>query len=155
LNPRLALVAMLALLVTLLAVAWNRSVPAPPSASETSRRPAPAPRSAAGSPPRLVRNPFEFGRAEPDPAVVAPRPVRPAVAPPPAVVAATPAPVRLVGLVHKGGALNAALMVNGELGLVQVGEVFRGFTLTAVDEDDGVRLRGPDGSELSLAPEQP
>jgi hypothetical protein len=32
------------------------------------------------------------------------------------------------------------------------GEESRGYRVLSVDEDGGVRLKGPDGAELSLAP---
>lgn len=61
-------------------------------------------------------------------------------------------PVRLVGLVSRGGTLRAALVIRGELALLAVGEQAAGFTLRALDEDAGARVEGPDGAILQLRP---
>jgi len=37
------------------------------------------------------------------------------------------------------------------MALLDVGEGAEGFTLLAADEESGVRLRGPDGVEITLA----
>jgi hypothetical protein len=60
--------------------------------------------------------------------------------------------VRLVGFVRRGRGLAAALFVNGEVVLAGPGEDAGGFAVLAVDEE-GVRLRGADGRELSLVAE--
>jgi hypothetical protein len=68
--------------------------------------------------------------------------------------AATLAPaVRLVGLVRRAGALKAALVISGETVVLGAGESAGGYTVTAVDEDSGVRVRGPGGEEIRLAPD--
>jgi hypothetical protein len=65
---------------------------------------------------------------------------------------ASASPLRLIGLVRKGGALKAALSLWGETVVLGEGEESRGYRVLSVDEESGVRLRGPDGSELSLSP---
>jgi hypothetical protein len=67
---------------------------------------------------------------------------------------AAPAPTappgpRLVGLVSRGGRTVAALAADGEVVLAGPGETVAGVTVIAVDED-GVRIRRPDGSEELL-----
>jgi hypothetical protein len=102
--------------------------------------------------PPLVRDPFRFGFG-PDPALVVPR-ARPPVVPERAA-APTPSPIRLVGLVRRGGVLNAAIAVGGEVALAAVGESAFGYSVRAIDEDAGVRVQTPDGAEIliALAPE--
>jgi hypothetical protein len=125
--------------------------------------PPPPPRRAAGVAPRrpaepappasAARNVFEF--AEPKEAPVASaapaHPVEPA--PPAPSVAAAPAadPVRLVGLVHRGGQLRAALSIGGTVVVLGAGEEAEGYRVLSVEEEAGVRLRGPDGIERSLS----
>jgi hypothetical protein len=60
--------------------------------------------------------------------------------------------MRLVGLVRKGGALKAAVSMWGETVVLGVGDEARGYQVLSIDEEGGVRLRGPDGSELTLLP---
>ena len=59
--------------------------------------------------------------------------------------------MRLVGLVRRGGALKAALAIAGETVVVGAGEVAGDYIVIAVDED-GVRLRTPEGVTISLTP---
>lgn len=61
-----------------------------------------------------------------------------------------PAPVRLIGLVRRGGRLCAALAISGEIDLAGAGETAGTVSVLSVDEDQGVRVRLPDGSELLL-----
>jgi hypothetical protein len=77
----------------------------------------------------------------------------PTAAPEPVVVAPE-SPVRLVGILHTGATLRAALSVRGELLVVGVGDDASGYRVLSIDEE-GVRLRGPDGDELALAPPEP
>jgi hypothetical protein len=96
----------------------------------------------------LDRNPFEYGDRRPvgsDAPSLGEAPSDPA-----APQLSTLAPVRLVGFVRRAGTLRAVLVVAGELGLVEVGGALSGFTLLAADEESGVRLRDPGGSELVL-----
>jgi hypothetical protein len=127
------------------------AVPHPPRRAAAEPRPAPREAPAPGAPDRNV---FEFlepvaaARATPPPkppptpsaeASLSPEPV-----PPPAV--------RLVGLVHRGGALRAALSVRGTVVILGLGEESEGYRVLSIDEDTGVRLAGPDGAEQVLAP---
>ncbi len=64
--------------------------------------------------------------------------------------ASTPPPgPRLVGLVSRGGRMVAALAADGEVLLAGPGETVAGVTVLAVD-DEGVRIRRPDGTEELL-----
>ena len=99
---------------------------------------------------RPTRNVFAYA----DAARPAPAP-RPTVVPAPAPLGPAPSPspaVRLVGLVRRGGQLKAALAIAGETLLLGAGESAAGYTVTSIDEDEGVRVRGPDGVTLQLAP---
>ena len=97
-----------------------------------------------------------------DPDEAPARPIRslaPAVAlpPPPSLADSTPpAPPgpRLVGIVRQGGALKAAISLDGEVMVVRVGERAGVYTVLAIDEDEGVRLGDPTGAALTLAPPQ-
>jgi hypothetical protein len=57
--------------------------------------------------------------------------------------------VRFVGLVRRGAVLKAALQVHGQPVVLGMGETASGYAVIAVDED-GVRLRSPDGTILAL-----
>jgi hypothetical protein len=63
-----------------------------------------------------------------------------------------PAPLRLLGFVRRGDALLAALSLYGVVVTAGAGESAEGYQVLAVDEDAGVRLRGPDGAEVVLGP---
>jgi hypothetical protein len=127
--------------------------------------PAPRPRAAAPRPslPRPVatpwgpsRNLFQYADG-PAVATASPAPGPPAAprsrtlipAPSPA---ATASAVRVAGLVRRGGQLKAALVIQGEMTLAGKGERAGGYTVLEVDEESGVRLRGPDGEETVLPP---
>jgi len=58
--------------------------------------------------------------------------------------------VRLIGLVRAEGGLRAALSVMGEVVVSAPGDEVSGYTVVSVDEE-GVRVRAPDGTEMSLA----
>jgi len=99
-----------------------------------------------------ARDPFRYvdeHRGGPG-ATTSPRPA------PPASVVAAPAPsanpLRLIGLVRKGGSLKAAVSMWGETVVLGTGEESRGYRVLSIDDEGGVRLRGPDGSELMLPP---
>ena len=105
----------------------------------------------------ISRNIFEFadegGRVPP--AAETPRP-QPASTPRPVPLAeplaAAPEPVvRLVGVVLRGERRKAAVSIRGELSVLGVGETADGYTVLAIDEEEGVRLKGPEG-ELTLPP---
>jgi len=102
-----------------------------------------------------LRNVFEYAEASvraagPPPALrSAPTPVATAPnvpLPPP------PPPVRLVGLLRRGNHLKAALAITGETYVLASGESAAGYTVLGIDEDEGVRVKMPDGSTIVLAP---
>lgn len=108
------------------------------------------------SPPALPvppgRNVFEYAAP---PAAWVPRPV---ARPPAPVTAETtrpapPRPVRLVGVVHRGGLLKAALALGGEVVMLGVGEERDGYRVESIDEDAGVRVTGPGGAAWVLLPD--
>jgi hypothetical protein len=126
------------------------SVPPPPPARERPRPPARA-ASRALEPP--ARNVFEYAAPKAvervEPAYVPPAPgpsIVPAPAPEP--------PIRLVGLVRRAGTLRAALFIHGETVVAGAGETAGDYRVIAVDED-GVRLRAPDGSTITLVTSGP
>ncbi len=128
-----------------------------PAAAPPERRPPVVPSTLAGPPaadpadeegPGLTRDPFRYAD---DPR---PRAAR-AVGPSPATLASSPTPspepaLRLVGLVRRPDGLRAAVSIAGEVVVLKRGESAGGWTLVALDEE-GARLRGPDGREESLA----
>jgi hypothetical protein len=102
------------------------------------------------------RNVFEFADRPPAPALES---LPPVVAPPPLAPAFDPtpdaSPVRLAGFVRRGGIVRAALTLNGILAVLGVGEESDGYVVLAIDEDAGVTLRTPEGSQLVLTPSAP
>jgi hypothetical protein len=134
---------------------------------ETGRGPAwtPLPRTAAPRAPRRTagvlpaapvrrmptRNIFEYAedrRAPPGLPVVAPPLPAPPTGPAP-----SPSPaVRVAGLVRRGTELRAALVVEGELTVAGKGERAGRYTVLDVNDETGVRLRGPAGEEVVLPP---
>src|SRR5437870_1772952 len=103
---------------------------------------------ASRSSPLPLRNVFEYAGG-------APSIVRAAVATPPPPPSSAPLPspsplVRLVGLLRRGARLRAALVVMGETVVLAPGESSGGYSVVSIDEDDGVTLRGPDGSTVTL-----
>ena len=68
------------------------------------------------------------------------------LAPPP------PLPLRLVGLVRRAEGLRAAVATSAGVVLVGPGDGVSGYTVLEVDEEHGLRLRGPDLVELWLEP---
>ena len=125
------------------------------SSPESSRAPAtalavsPPPAAPSGS----LRNVFEYADAG---VQAAGPPARLAPPPPIAVARAIPAPapqpVRLVGLLRRGAQLKAALSITGETHVLAAGESAGGYTVVGIDEDEGVRVKTPDGSTIVLAP---
>jgi hypothetical protein len=73
--------------------------------------------------------------------------------PPEAGPAETAHGVRLIGFVRQGGAVRAALWVEGEVIVAGPGEGTSDLEVLSVDEDVGVRVRLGDGAERLLAPE--
>lgn len=111
---------------------------------------------AASPPPAAapLRNVFQYGEG------AAPAPAPGAnvsrVTPPPVVEAPAPSPsplVRLVGLLRRGGQTRAALAIAGETVVLAAGESADGYTVISIDEDEGVRLRAPDGGTLVVTPQ--
>jgi hypothetical protein len=129
--------------------AW---APFPPPARPVAARPPNLP-----SPPPTRRTPsrnlFEYANE-----VVGPAPAARWEAPrPPSAGPEAPAPspspaVRVAGLIRRGGELKAALVVEGEVIVAGKGERAGGYTVVDVDDETGVRLRGPDGEEIVLPP---
>ena len=147
----LAILALAALLArgTGRGAAW---APFPPPARPAAVRPASLP-----SPPPTRRTPSRnlFQYVD-DVAVPAPA-ARSAALPPPSagLEAPSPAPspaVRVAGLIRRGGEVKAALVVEGEVIVAGKGERAGGYTVLDVDDETGVRLRGPGGEEMVLPP---
>jgi hypothetical protein len=61
--------------------------------------------------------------------------------------------VTLVGFLRGPSGLEAVLSIEGEIVVGRVGQVVEGYSVLAVDEDQGVKLRDPSGQELSIAPQ--
>jgi hypothetical protein len=101
----------------------------------------------------FTRNPFEYGEAQTPVAVQIADPDRPAAARAMELPLAPEPVVRLVGFLRTGGKPRVALMVRGEMALLEVGEEWDGFTLLAADPETGARLRDPAGAEIALAVE--
>lgn len=98
------------------------------------------------------RNVFEYAD-EPKPDPLPSRPAPTALAPAPSLVDPQPGlPFRLIGLVRQGGKLQAAVQMGGEVLVVGPGGELAGYEVLGVDEDSGLRLRAPDGLELTLPP---
>ena len=117
--------------------------PAPPR--ETPLPPAPA----VPEPARPLRNLFEYGEAPPAEPAVRPRPL---ILEPEAAPTSAPVPVRLVGILHRGGTVKAAIVVEGNLVLLSPGDSSAGYSLLSADEDDGAVVRTPSGAEIRLSP---
>ena len=123
------------------------SGPLPPAPLAAAASPAvEAPPSAAGA----LRDPFRYDDAPRNPEP------HPGLALLPAVRAAVPAQrstdqPHLVGFVHRGGRLHAALSIAGEVVLLGEGDEADGYRVLSVDEDQGVRLRQPGGQEIILS----
>ena len=138
----------------LLAAFLTRGVrPAGSSRAGPEERPAPTPPPEAQAPPGASpessplpsRNPFRYG-GEAKPVLRLPsRPEASPALPPP-----TPSPIRFVGLVTREGKLRAALSVSGDVLVAGPGEEVAGYRVLAIDEETGVRVRGPDGREILL-----
>ena len=142
----------------LLAAFLTRGVtPAGSPRAGPQQRPAPTPPPAAHAPPEASpeslplpsRNPFRYGGEAKPVLRLPPRPgASPVLAPP------TPSPIRVVGLVTREGKLRAVLSVSGDVLVAGPGEEVAGYRVLAIEEETGVRLRGPDGREILLRLEQ-
>ncbi len=163
---RLPLALVLLLVATVLAVVWGLGV-LPGGDVVAPSRPATAPASRPSSGPRATPLPSQSG--DEAPVVTTARPTRDlfryasaSTAPAPMRVSAAPAsvpsatpppvtpPVRLLGFVHRAGRLAAVLQVEGDLVVAEAGQPVGRFTLLALDEDTGARLRATTGEELHL-----
>jgi hypothetical protein len=125
-----------------------------PRAEEQPRVPRTArgPGEAAAMIPPSLRNVFEYSDvARPVTPVASRAPVIPTL-PAASVPEPSPSPlVRLVGLVHRGARTRAALALAGETVVLGAGETASGYTVVSIDEDEGVRVRTPDGGTIVLA----
>ncbi len=155
-NLRLVLIVLAgAAAALLLGLAGAPAPVTPPSGpTRTPARPPvrerlPAAPSSAPNAPLPTRNPFEYAGA-PHPLATRVAPPRTSPSPLPASPAST-APVKLVGFVHRAGAVRAVIAIRGEVVILGAGDAADGYTALAVDEDAGVRLRDPEGAELTLA----
>jgi hypothetical protein len=120
----------------------------PPAArpANPSRPGAAGPPKAAPSTPPLLRDPFRFADEA--------RQSRPEM--PPVRLMAEPdgAPaepaVRLAGFVRRADGLLAVLSVAGDVAVLGAGEAAGGYEVLELDEEQGVRVRTPDGQEITL-----
>jgi len=71
---------------------------------------------------------------------------------PPPTPSPSPAAVRLVGFLRRADGLKAALAFSDQVWVGGVGEQFGGYEILSADEEEGVKLRAPDGQELQLSP---
>ena len=96
------------------------------------------------------RNLFEYAEDR-RPAAAPPAPREAYVAPEAPAPSPSPA-VRVAGLVRRGAELKAALVVDGEMTVAGKGDRAGRYTVLEVDDEAGVRLRGPAGEEMVLPP---
>jgi hypothetical protein len=149
------LVAGAGVLGVVLAVLFLRA-PAPsasarPAEDPVPRRSAPPARAADPDLPWPARDPFRYAEERRQGNASAAPPVKAAPSPPPAP-APSANPLRLIGVVRKGGTVKAAVSMWGETVVMAEGEESRGYKVLSIDDEGGVRLRGPDGAELTLPP---
>lgn len=152
-RPLIALLAVAVVAALLIRVVGGGAARAPVPASGPTRVVARAARVPA--PPRASRTPsrnlFEYIDARPAP--VAPAAVSAPAYAAPEAPAPSPSPaVRVAGLVRRGSQLKAALVIEGEMTVAGKGERAGGYTVLDVDDEAGVRLRGPAGEEMVLPP---
>ncbi len=135
------------------AVAFAPGVREPAAGVERPVSTSPAPELRVPTPPALTRDPFRYAQPrQPARAPAEDGGMASAAAEDPAATLPVEPPVRLVGILRRGGGLRAALSIHGELALLAVGEQAGGFTLRGLDEDTGARVEAPDGSVLQLRP---
>jgi len=149
------LVASAAVLGVVLAMLLLRE-PGPGASARPAEEPAPrrsVPPARAADPdlPGPARDPFRYAEERRQGTASAPPAIQ-AAPPPRAVPAASANPLRLIGVVRKGGTVKAAVSMWGETVVMAEGEESRGYKVLSIDDEGGVRLRGPDGSELTLPP---
>ncbi len=141
----LAAVAGLVLILVVLSRGSGPVAPAHAPLPRLSPSPPPAPEPEVAGP-LATRDIFRY--AEPRPHEV-PRGRAPARPPQPGP-SASPLALKLVGIVNKGGTQRAVLALSGEVTLAAVGERVGGYTVLSIDADSGVRVRDPDGQEITL-----
>jgi hypothetical protein len=130
--------------------AWAPFPPPPQARRAAPRSTVPRPPATAAVPSRNLFQYADGNTPSPTPASpIAPRGPQEPITP---VATPTPPGVRVAGLVRSGGQLKAALVVQGELTLAGKGERAGGYTVLDVDEESGVRVRGPGGEETVLPP---
>jgi hypothetical protein len=150
-----------AALLLLLALLFRQGAPGasarPPDAVEREPRPRFVPSAPAPIAPP-ARDVFRYVGADDDGATspLQPEDVPPPSAPPSLADAAPAAPAlpegpRLVGIVRQAGVVKAAVAVSGEIAVLREGESVGGYTVLAIDEDEGVRLRDAAGTTLTLS----
>ena len=140
-------------LVLLFAVLWSTEASRPASTR--------APVAATGLPdvvepdplpPPPARDIFRYAEtpvASPRPSAARPLPA--SLVAPPTLAPAPELPLRLVGLVRRADGLRAAVATSAGVVLVGPGDQVSGFTVLGLDEERGLRLRGPDGDEHMLS----
>ncbi len=141
--------------LALVGAAWvlrGSSTVVPPRPAPAALRSVPAPVPPAATP--SLRNVFEYlDRPAPVPGRALPPRESAPVAPPSAEPREAASPVRLVGIVRRGGELAAALSIDGEVVVLAKGETASGYAVLSIDEDEGVSLRGRDGATVRLVPD--
>ena len=142
-------------LAVVLAIVLLRA-PGPAASAKPAENRAPplsAPPARAADPdlPWPARDPFRYAEEHRQGTVSALPAIEVAPSPPPVPVASAN-PLRLIGVVRKGGTVKAAVSLWGETVVMGEGEESRGYKILSIDDEGGVRLRGPDGSELTLPP---
>jgi hypothetical protein len=157
-RPSAAFVVVAAVLgaAILFALAWSPAAVTPGDHPDRSRaRPGPAVPAAPDSaiPPRL-RNLFLYEEPSPPPFVAGPPASVAPVSVPPPLTLPPPSPVVLVGFVRQGSAVRAALSIHGDVSVLAKDQSADGYLVLSIDEDRGVTVRAPDGSELTLQPSE-
>ena len=145
----------LASALALLFVTWARgsggSSPLPVESPEVRPvSPAPPPTAERLAVLGVPRNVFEYAGDAGPIRLARLKEARPAATPAPEVDSSR-APVRLVGVLRRSGQVRAALAVLGEVVILAPGETASGYTLLAIDEDAGARLRLPSGAEVDAS----
>lgn len=144
-----------ALALALAFTVLTRGAGAPPATpSEPPRSAVVEPRGAEPAPPPPpARDVFRYAEPVAAPLLTRRPPLSEARKPPETLAPApAPLPLRLVGLVRQPQGLRAAVATSGGVVLVGAGDVVEGYAVLGVDEDRGLRLRSPDGRELTLSP---
>lgn len=96
------------------------------------------------------RNLFEYGPQGLPPKTPPMAELRDRRSAPPPEASPASAAVRLIGVVHRGGDVLAAVSILGDVVTLAPGEDSAGYTLLGIDEDAGARFRGPRGDEFTV-----